>query len=121
MALTLTTTTEIIRRAGIGANAVVVASSALLTTIGEEAEGELIADTRRDWVTGYANVNTFVKLKLSNATAAKAAFKIASYDRTGYFSNSEYLTLLNVLFDEYNSAVKVLSTLDSNNIRGVTD
>lgn len=121
MALTLTTEAEIIRRAGVGASTTITASSALLVAIGEAAEGELVTDTRRNWITDFASINTSVKKKVSNAVAAKAAIKILGYDRTGYFSNSEYLTLLNVLYDEYDNAVKTLSATDANSIRGVNE
>lgn len=121
MALTLTTEAEIIRRAGIGASSAITASSALLIAIGETAEGELITDTRRDWITDFASINISVKKKVSNAVAVKAALKILGYDRSGYYSNSEYLTLLNVLYDEYDNAVKTLSATDANSIRGVND
>lgn len=120
MALTLTTEAEIIRKAGAGASTTITGTSATVVAIGETAEGELIEATRRDWITGYASVNTYVKKMISNAVAARAAFHIARYDRTGFYSNSEWLTLINSLYDEWNNAVKLLSELDANSIKSVT-
>lgn len=121
MALTLTTEAEIIRRAGAGASPTITASSALVTEIGETAEGELIADTRRDWITNFADVNSSVKKLISRAVSCKAAKEIVANDGKNYFSRLEQETILDVLHDEYNNAVKTLKELDANKIRGVND
>src|SRR3990167_7643895 len=119
MALTLTTSAEIIRRAGEGAPTDITGSGALVTSICEDAEGEFIADTRRDWITDYASVNTYIKKKIASAVSSKAAFNIVQNDRSGYFSKSEQETILDVLDNNYNSAVKLLTALDFNEIRSV--
>lgn len=119
MALTLTTTQEIIRLAGDGASTTITASGALVTTIGEDAEGEFCADTRRDWITDFASVSTSIRKKVSKAVAAKAAAQIVLYDGANYFSRLEQETILDVLTDWYDQGVALLSKLDHNEIRSV--
>ena len=119
MALTLTTEADIIRMAGTGASSTITLSSALLITIGENAEGEFVSDTRRDWVADFADVNAYIKKKVSQAVACKAAMEIVAYDSSNYFSVSEQETLLDRLDDQYNKAVKLLSELDHNSIRSI--
>lgn len=119
MALTLTTTARIIRKAGLGANAATIADATQLTDYGEEAEGELIADTRKNWISEFSSINTYVKKKVDNAVACKAALKVVMYDGGGYLSRLEQETLIDILYDEYKNAVQVLSKLDANDIRSV--
>lgn len=121
MALTLTTTVEIVRLAGEGASTAITASGALVTTIGEDAEGEFCSDTRRDWIADYANVSARIKKKVSKAVASKAAMQIVAYSGKNYFSRLEQETLLDVLSDWYDQGVALLSKLDHNDIRGVDD
>ena len=119
MALTLTTEAEIIRRAGLGANSTITLSSALLISIGERAEKELISDTKREWITNFADINASVKGKISKAVASLSAKEIVLYDRSGYFNTLEQQTILDVLTDDYINAVKNLSALDANQIKTV--
>lgn len=121
MTLTLTTNAEILRWAGAGASPDIIASSALVTSIGENAEFRLCAETRRDWIAGYSDVNTNVKKLLSKAAAIGAALEIANNTSEGYYTNAEQERTLDVLTSEYDKAIKILQTLDANNIRGVND
>lgn len=123
MALTLTTSADIIRRAGLGANSDITGSATLITSLGEEAEGELISDTRRDWITDFSSVNTYVKKKVGMAVSSKAAIKIVLYDGSGYLAlgSGEQERILNVLTDDYENAVKLLAATDANDIRGVSE
>lgn len=120
MALTLCTTTDITDLAGYGANATITASSTILTRYGNNAEGIVISETRRDWITGYASVNTYVKFLLTNATASLAALWVVLYDARGYTSRLEQGTIAQNLINNYNNAIKLLSELDANSIRTVT-
>lgn len=119
MTLTLCTTTDIIRKAGLGANSTITASGTWLEEIGNNAEGCVIADTRIDWITGYSDVNTYVKLKLQEATAAKAALDVVTYSSKDYSARLEQETLIDKLYDEYAQAIQVLSRTDANNIKQV--
>lgn len=121
MALTLTTEAEIIRRAGAGAPTAITSVSATVVAIGEVAEGEFVADTRRNWITEYANVNASIKKKISAAVASRAAMEIVANNAAGYFNAAEQEVLLSVLDETYNKAVKLLSDNDCNNIRGLSD
>ncbi|NJO30844.1 MAG: hypothetical protein HC874_27300 [Richelia sp. SL_2_1] len=119
MALTLTTEAEIIRRAGVGASTAITGVSATVVAIGEVAEGDLIAETKWNMITNYANINASIKKAISEAVACKAAMEIVAYDRKGYFSTTEWQTLLDILYDNYRKAVDVLKQDGFNTIRSI--
>lgn len=121
MALTCVSSVQIVRLAGLGANSTITSSSNWLISIGENAEGEFCADTGRDWISGWNSVNAAIQKKVSKAIAAKAAKEIVNYDGTNYFSRLEQETILDILTDDYNQAVAVLSKLDPNYLKGVDD
>jgi hypothetical protein len=121
MALVFTTNDEILRFCGAGASAVITSVAATVTAIGENWEKRVCVDTRRDWLTGVASVNTNVKASVALAAAVGAAKEIANYDGSGYFSSLEQQTILDVLTDLYKQTIATLSQLDANSIRGVND
>jgi len=80
------------------------------TEIINQAEGQIIADTRVNWVSGsvYDNMNPAFRQILQSATAAKAAISVINYDMLGYGSVQVATTMVNVLLDEYDRAVAKL-------------
>mgnify|MGYP001581342688 CR=1 FL=1 len=121
MALSLITTQDILDAAGDGASVDITASGGWLTRIGEEAEGIVCSETRRNWVSGVATIDANVKREVAVAVASKAAIKVVKYDRTGYFSRDDQQTILDVLDNDYNKAIKFLSELDANSIRTIAE
>lgn len=119
MTLVLTTSDEILRWAGAGASSTIIGSSSLVTTIGENAEKRLCAETRWDLIAGVASLDSNTAALASKAAAIGAALEIVNYSRQGYFSKAEQQTILSVLSDEYAKMIKELSNLDFNNIRSV--
>lgn len=59
--------------------------------------------------------------KVNKAVGSKAAVEVVGYSSTGYFSKAEQETLLDVLTDNYNQAVEVMSKLDLPNITRVNE
>lgn len=74
-----------------------------------QAEGDLIADTRVNWVDIYGTMNTDFKQIVEGACAAKAAIRAVKFDPSGYTSRSEANFIVNMNWAEYKDAVRVLS------------
>lgn len=119
MTITLCSEQDIIDEAGVGASTAITLSSSWLQRLGSRAEGEVIAETRRDWITGILDTNTYVAELVKSAVAKKAAIYVVKYDGKNYFSRLEQETVLDVLTDGYNKAIKSLNDTDVNNIRTV--
>lgn len=121
MALTLCSEQDIKDEAGAGASSSIIASSAWIVRLGERAEKEVVAITRRDWINDYSDIDTATKDLVKQAVVAKAAKAIVKYDFAGFFSRSEQEMILDVLDDNYRIAIDALNKLDANKIRGVNE
>ena len=91
-----------------GANVSTALSAANYTTFINQAEGDVIAETRVNWIDIYSTLNADFKQVLEGATAAKAAVKAVRYDMSGYSKIGEAITIINACLDEYDRAVAVL-------------
>ena len=98
MSWTLTTSGACINKAGYGANASVIASTAIMAEFSDMAEAEISTLTRKDWVTDYSSVKTNFKKVLSDLASDLVAMKIIEYDMRG-FSQRRAETMLDVLRD----------------------
>ena len=100
------TTEEVQRKAG--ANASIVSNvEAFINDYMTQAESLINADSLFNWSDVYSALNVDVKGILKMAASAKAAMMVINYDLTGFFSR-EAETMLDVLNDEYNLAIRVL-------------
>lgn len=101
---TLCTGSDVIRRAGIRANAT-VASWAYTNDYIKTAEGKLCLDTRYDWVANSGAISIIGKEILREATASKAAIDVITDDMSGFTSRQEALIMINVLWAKYSDVV----------------
>lgn len=108
MSFTLCTSGAIILKSGLNANATAIASSAILGAFCDEAESEICALTRYDWVANIGSVNTNFKPILAAATSALAALKVIGYDPSGYTSRFEAQFMADILTDDYTRNLKAL-------------
>jgi len=109
MTFTLCTQDEMKKRAGAYASTTVTLSDIWMQQIYDEVVGEVVANTNRDWATNYASVNAYKKEVLRMAVTARGAFRILSYDLKGFPTNSQGETILDVLDNDYNAALKILN------------
>lgn len=117
MSFVFCTSGQIIRRAGLYANTVAVASGSLLSDYCDAAEAFVSSATRRDWVTTSGTVGTnFVKI-LGDTVAMIAAKDVINYCMDGYTSRSEAQTMLDVLNDKIN---KNITLLDKDQYKEIT-
>ena len=80
-----------------------------MTTFINQAEGDIMAETQCDWVAVYSGLSANYKQVLEGACAAKAAIRCISYNTVGYTGVGEATFIVNVLWAEYDRAIKVLS------------
>ena len=94
-------------------------SAAIIERHLTKAERDVVAETRRDWVDSYVSVNDNVKETLRTATANKTAMELTNKYKAFEFSRAAAITSLNVFHNEMSRAIRVLSDLDTTDIRGV--
>jgi hypothetical protein len=111
MAPTLATYTDVLRRVSEQVADAVSSSEALINEFIEDVERTIVAETRRDWVDSYSDVNVNVKETLRTATASKAA----------ELSRAAAITNINVNLNEFNRTLKALQDLDITKIRKVVN
>ncbi len=92
-----------------GANVSTSLTPAFYTTLINQAEGQLTADTRVNWVTHWPTIsgNNTAKI-VEQAVANFAAVGAIGYDPSGYTSSQEATTIINVCLDRYDRAVTKL-------------
>lgn len=119
MSFTLTSSAAIIWKAGEGANSSIIASGAFLAKCCDWAEGRIVAETRKDWVDQYTDVDAGVKLALDDAASSLAAMPLVSYDMSGYAGLAEAETKLDILRDNAQQNIAFLKEDRSNVINEV--
>ena len=117
MAATLATIQNVKDRMGLYADPTILATDADITRYIEDAEGVVCGRTRVDWVTNYADVNTYVKKMLSTCVAAFAAKEIIAYNMESFESIGEAITMLNVQEKTFEDQVDALEDLQTNKLR----
>lgn len=88
-----------------GANVSSSITAANYTEFINQAEGDLVVDTRVNWVSNYSGLSADFKKALEGACAAKAAIKAIRYDMSGYTTVGEAVTMINTCLEEYDRAV----------------
>ena len=86
----------------------------------KEAESEINSTTRYNWSANYASLDDDVKYIYQQAVTARAAMLAISYDTDGYGARQAE-TMLDVLNDQYKSAMKILEeTTHQNYVKGAS-
>lgn len=92
---TLCINADVEKKAGTNANSTADAEAYTNVYI-KQAEGQVCAMSRYDWVTNYSSISTIGKEFLRNVTSSLAALMVINYDMSGYTSKSEAQTMLDV-------------------------
>lgn len=117
--VTLCNNQDVLDRVGPYANSTIIASSAILDRYIELSEGVVISETGIDWITGIADINSYVQIELKSCVASHAAKQILMYDLEGV-QNATAMTMLNVNELEFSRTLKTLKEFQLNkNIRSV--
>ncbi len=102
------TTAEVQRKAG--ANASTVSNvEAYINDFMTQAESQINADTTYNWSDAYSGLNVDVKGILKEAASNLAAMYVIMYDMSGFTSRSESQTMLDVLWNGYTTAIRILN------------
>ena len=117
MAWALCTSGSAVAVAGLNANSTIATSGSVMWQWSEDAEGRIIAETRRSWVDDYSSLSDGIKGILSDACASLIANRIINYDMSGFTSRQEATTMLDVNYDRYNEALGILKDFKSNTIQ----
>lgn len=117
MSFTLTTSGALVLKAGANASQAATLSGSFLQGVCDEAEGEIITETRRDWITSYSALPDGVKKILSKTTSALGAMMIINYDMSGYTSRTEAQTMLDVLKDSASKNMQILKDFNIPDIK----
>jgi len=120
MSWTLCTSGSAIVKAGEDANSTIIASGSALSEWSDEAEGQIVAKTRRDWVGSYSNVNIYIQQALADACSDLIAIKIINYDLFSYNSRLEAIHMINVLYDNANKIMNELKDFKTTSIKPPT-
>lgn len=99
MSYTLSTSEAIIAKMGQNASSLAIVSAALLKKWSDQAEGQVNARTRFDWVAGYSSIGANYKPILDDVVSDLAAIKGIEFDMSGYTTIGEAQTMLDVLKD----------------------
>ncbi|MEK7112680.1 MAG: hypothetical protein AAB875_05120 [Patescibacteria group bacterium] len=85
-----------------------------------QAEGDIVADTRVNYVSAYSAMSADYRKILEGACAAKAAVKAVRFAPSNYSKLGEAITIVNICLDEYDRAIAVLKRADVIKALGVS-
>jgi len=106
----LTTSGACVRKAGknCSSDLLGISGGAILINWGDQAESDICARTRRDWITLSGSTKASFKGILDDTASDMVATKMISYDMSGYTSRLEAQTMLDVMNDNINKNIKTL-------------
>ena len=82
----------------------------------DNAEGAIIAETRRDWLANYSDLSTGIKYILDDVTSDIIAMKILNY-YSKEISAREFETKLDIFRDNIVGKLRFLENFKSNDLR----
>jgi hypothetical protein len=110
MSFVLTTSQACIYKAGANYNSIFNQQSGhtIIAKFCDQAEAQVGALTRRDWVALSASTITTLKGILDDVVSDMVAMKIINYDMKNYTSRQEATTMLDVIRDNIERNIKDL-------------
>lgn len=119
MSWTFTTSGSATAKAGANANSSIILSGNVLAKWSDEAEGRIVSESRKNYLSSYSSLPSDVQTLLSDVTSSLIAKQIISYDMSGYTSLAEAQTMIDVQHDNANAGIKILSDFKSGDIRDI--
>jgi len=107
MSWNLTSSGAAIAKAGVHANATIIADAATLDIWCDDAEGSVEQITNTSWVANRAGLSTSASSALSDIVSSMVAMNIISYDPTGYLTREADM-LMNWNDDKMNKGLAAL-------------
>lgn len=119
MSWTFTLSGSAIKKAGYDADSTITNDYTTLTKWSDQAEGRIVAETRRNWVSQYSTISgSAIAALLDDVASSMIAKNIIAFNMANY-SRGIAQTMLDVQEDIINSGLKVLSDFKSNDIKDV--
>lgn len=109
MAFTLCTSGAATAKAGVNVSTTIKADATALDNYSDQAEGEIVTKTRKNYVTQFANLSTAVKGILNDISSSLIAMKMINFDMSGYTSKREAETMLDVNDEIVSKGITFLS------------
>jgi len=116
---TLASSQAVTDRIGPFANSTIISSEGIIDRYITNAEKIICAETKREWISEYSDVEAEIKGELESCTAAKAARDIIMFDMSGFSTSAQAITMLNVNETEFQRTLKALKDQDIVKLRSV--
>lgn len=104
---TLCINADVVKKAGLNANATAIAEASTNVLI-KEAEGLISTATRYDWVSNYASVSTIGREILRDAVSSYVAVQAINYDMSGFSTRQEALIMVNILWASFQETMRLI-------------
>ena len=108
-----------VAKAGSGVNTDVLDDSVALASFSDAAEGEIVAETRRDFLTSYSDLHAGISGAVAAVCASKIAKQMIQYDMSGYTSLEQAQTMLDVQDDVVRKGMAILKDFKSNDVKPI--
>jgi len=108
MTATLCSSYAVMNKAGARASSTIVGSSAIMEQFINQAEAVICNELRYNAVTNYGGITVDGKKAFELACSNLAAIYVVNYDNSNFISRAESETILDVLNDGYERAIKQL-------------
>lgn len=108
------TTLEVQEKAGADASPV-ANTEAYINSYVAQAESQINVESEYNWSDQYANLNADVKKLLTKAAASLSAIEVINYDPSAW-SSAVATFKVNVLYTQYQDAIKLLRDTDHSQI-----
>ena len=116
MAFTFCTSGAAIIKAGANRNVDIDANATALDDFSNQVEGQIIADTRRDWLTNWSSLTSGAQAAITDCASDLIAVKIIAYDPDSIGkSTASFMT--DVLLDNAKRNINNLKEFKSNEIK----
>ena len=119
MTWAFTTSQGIVARAGAGASSTASTSGALMQVFSEQAEALVNAQTRIDFHTKYATMDSNDRQIVNLTADSLAAMMLVNYDTTGYTSSRHAETVLDVLDQDSKRGLAIIKEQIAKQFLGV--
>jgi len=104
------TTAQVVLKAGVNAHATAILEASINDFMAQ-AESQINAETEYNWSDQFAVLNTDVRGILTIAASSRAAIMCINYDPNAWTLGTATLKM-NVLWNDYDNAIKILKEKD---------
>ena len=97
-----------VAKAGSYVSDVIQADSTAMDNFSDQAEGRIVAETRKNYLSEYATLDAEVVSLLNDIASSLIAIQLVNYDMGVYTNLAEAQTILNVQDDKAQQGIRIL-------------